>query len=142
MFNKKINGNWLWIIVAQFFVVVLLATLFNKASSIYPASAPITDGHIRRTLYLDRAFSEEEQATIARAANRWNIATNHIVEFEVESLPNAQAIFNNLSESVIIVIESRDHPDIVLRDFIADEGDYVTAFFNKNAPIPMLAVVH
>jgi len=140
MFNKKINGNWLWIIVAQFFVVVLLFFLFDKALSVYPDHDSMTDGHIHRTLYLDRNFSEEQQQMITDAATRWNTATNHIVDFQVAILPD-HSWATHLDQAIVVVIESEDHPDILFRDSVSDKGDYAIAFFDSNRPIPMLAVI-
>jgi hypothetical protein len=140
MLNKKINGNWLWIAVAQFFVVVLLSYLFGKAQSVYPDRDVMMDGHIHRTLYLDRNFTEEQQQIITDAATRWNDATNHIVDFQVAILPD-HSWATHLDQAIVVVIESEDHPDVLFRDSVAEKGNYAIAFFDGNKPIPMLAVV-
>jgi hypothetical protein len=140
MLNKQISRNWLWIAVAQFFVIVLLSYLFDKALLVYPDHDTMTDGHIHRVLYLDRDFTEEQQQIITDAATRWNTATNHIVDFQVALLPD-HSWAQHLNQAIVVVVESEDHPDVLFRDAAADEGNYAIAFFDGSRPIPMLAVI-
>jgi hypothetical protein len=65
------------------------------------------------TLYVDSHFTPEQDAIIARAAHRWTIATNHIVEIEVMLLP---APIDQQKWPIIITSSSPYDPIVVEMD--------------------------
>lgn len=93
--------------------------------------------HSHRTLFLDRNLNEDEVMFITRAALEWTERTKHVIEFDVVTLPNPDAVVT--PNDIVLVSISQDHPDIILLD---KENDAETlGFFDPNSRIPLIYLV-
>jgi hypothetical protein len=124
---------FLW---TQIFTIISLVALFTFAITIYPGPKEYPD-HIHSTLYLDRNFDEFEQEAIIKAALEWTSTTNHIVEFDVVSLPIHEKI--DISNAIIITRVSPDYPNVILLD--AENHDNTLGYCDGNSVITHIALV-
>jgi len=144
MIQNFIINNWSKFsvrIIVIFLTSCAIGSFFGSFLNIkndYKSSLAFSNGYIHRNLYLDRNFDDEKKIMILSAANRWNKATNHMVDFEVFNLPVDK---NYLEEknSISIITISEDYPDIVFLDHIT--GFLTLAIYNEYMKVPMIALV-
>lgn len=115
---RFLNRIWFW---SNIISVIMLLTSYSliDPEKEYPKS-------VRKTIYIDRKFSQEEKLHIIEAALEWSRVTNHIVEYEIESLPCPI----KLNQALVITKYNPDHPDIITMDVLGQEilGYYVDGY--------------
>ena len=117
---RILNRIWFWSNIISIIMLLILHYSVNP-EKYYPTL-------VKKTIYIDRSFSEQEKLYIVEAALEWSRATNHIVDYEIKSLPCEI----ELDEALIFVKYNSDHPDIIFMDFFGYE---ILGYYNdKNIP--------
>ena len=114
-----------------------LLILFFKVAIVYHPGEPSYPNHIHKTLFLDRDFDADEQTYIIQAALEWTEATNHVVEFDVYTLPSSKQI--EISDSIIINKVNPDNAEILIPDSM--NGQTTLGIFNKNSAIDSIDII-
>jgi len=70
---------------------------------------------VHKTLYLERALSDEQMYHILNAAMEWNQVTNGQVVFDIKRLPDANM---QAANAIVMFNVTPDFPDIIILDSI------------------------
>lgn len=116
--------------IAVIIVIYLFAVPVFQPVKVYP-------NHIQKTLFLDRYLRADEVDFITKSALEWSEATNHVVDFNVVTLPHENITITD--NDIIVMSISPDHPDIIALDV---ENNFITlGYYNPNTPIPSIYLV-
>lgn len=116
-------------------IIIIVVLYFFSVEVFQPEKNYPT--HVHKTLFLDRYLSPDEVAFITQAALEWSEATNNIVEFNIVTLPNKNAIITD--NDIIILSMSPDHPIIILLD--DGQENSTLGYYDDNLPVPSIYLV-
>ena len=122
-------------IFTSFVSIVLLVIL----SQITPMSleVPQQATYMRKTLFLDRTFTEDEVEYITSAALEWTDKTNHTIDFNVVILPNMEEFFG--PDDILVVKASPDYPDILVKDI--ESGNATLGLYTSKIDMNVIYLV-
>ena len=91
---------------------------------------------VKTSIYLDQSMTPWEVDTIQEAAEEWEWATNHKVQFTIEKLPTDHLDTKN---SLIILKVSEDYPKIMLVDM---QNEHSTlGLYDNSSFVPYIFLV-
>lgn len=124
-------------IFSQIISIILVIILYFFSVAIFQTEK-IYPKHVHKTLFLDRYLSEDEINFITYSALEWSESTQHIVEFDIVTLPNENAHITD--NDIVIMSVSPDHPIIMFLD--SNNKNYSTlGYYDDHMPIPVIYLV-
>ena len=103
------------ILFTSLVAVVTIVILYNFSVDIFQPKKTYPT-YVHKTLFLDRNFSEKEVLFITQGAMAWSEATNHIVDFDIVTLPNTDIPVTK--NDIVFIKVNPDYPNIIVLDSI------------------------
>lgn len=125
--------NFFW---SFLFTIILLVSFAQVATPILQGKFVAHVLPVHKTLYVERNIPDDEMLHILEAAMEWNQVTDGQVIFDIQRLPNKNAV---LQDAIVIINISPDYPDILLLDRV--KGYSTLGFCNTDRTIDYIALV-
>ncbi len=123
--------------VSHFLICFLVTLFFTQAIDIFHGPKVYSE-NVHKTLYLDRAFSQDEVELIVEATYEWKTATEGRVVYDVVTLPVHQKI--DVTQAIIVIKVNPDFPKVMLLDFM-NKNTTLGYWEDNEGPLPYIAMV-
>ena len=93
---------------------------------------------INTTIYIDRAFDDDEKQIIITAALEWSAATKHLVNYRIVELPT-DSPRDIRRDGLLILKINADFPDVLVMDYYNHRA--TLAFYSGNTSVQYIALI-